>query len=178
MMACFDHRLFETNGVAIIPAFDAYIGSLTATVTQLSGEGVRKQRRSVHAVRNLLEVPRVRSWVREPAVRSIVELSSELDAAAAALRGERDAAKRVLDALVKTLEDKKTRAFEQVKLDVPVPTLNAGVVDAFNQVLLKHNRICDEFQSRIDSARRQPTRFSSAARISTDGVSLGHSDRG
>jgi wobble nucleotide-excising tRNase len=83
------------------------------------------------------------------------ELSSELDAAAAALRGERDAAKRVLEALVKALEDKKTRVFEQVKSDVAVPTLNVGVVDALNQVLLRHNRICDEFQSRIDAARKQ-----------------------
>lgn len=83
------------------------------------------------------------------------ELSSEVDAAAAALRGERDAAKRVLDALVKALEDKKPRAFEQVKLDVAVPTLNAGVVDTFNQVLLKHNTICDEFQTRVDAPRKQ-----------------------
>src|SRR5690606_22456143 len=67
------------------------------------------------------------------------ELSSELDTAAAALRGERDAAKRVLEALVKALEDKKARVFEQVKLDVAVPTLNIGVVDALNQVLLRHN---------------------------------------
>ncbi|MCE9589167.1 MAG: AAA family ATPase [Planctomycetes bacterium] len=83
------------------------------------------------------------------------ELSSEVDAASATLRGERDEAKRVLNALAKALEDKKTQAFEQVKLDVAMPTLNARVVDAFNQVLLKHNTICDEFQTRIDAARKQ-----------------------
>lgn len=83
------------------------------------------------------------------------ELSSELDAAATALRGERDAARRVLDALVTAMEGKKTRAFEQVKLDVAVPALNAGVVDAFSQVVLKHNKICDEFQTRVDAARKQ-----------------------
>ena len=83
------------------------------------------------------------------------DLSSEYEAAAAALRGERDSAKRVLEALVKALEDKRRRAFERVDLGIVVPDLNTGVVDRLNEVILKHNQACDDFQSRIDNARRQ-----------------------
>ena len=84
-----------------------------------------------------------------------VDLSSEFESAATALRGERDSAKRVLEAFVKALEDKKNCAFERVTLDVTVPDLNAGVVDNLNGVILKHNHACDDFESRIDSARKQ-----------------------
>jgi wobble nucleotide-excising tRNase len=83
------------------------------------------------------------------------DLSSEYDAAAAALRGERDCAKRVLEALVKVLEDKRKRAFEGVDLGIVVSDLDTGVVDRLNEVILKHNQACDDFQSRIDKARKQ-----------------------
>ena len=83
------------------------------------------------------------------------DLSSEYEAAEAALRGERDSAKRVLDALVKALEDKRGTAFECVNLNVAVPELSAGAVDRLNEVILKHNQVCDDFQSRIDNARKQ-----------------------
>ncbi|MCD4825136.1 MAG: AAA family ATPase [Phycisphaerae bacterium] len=82
-------------------------------------------------------------------------LSSEFQLAAAALYGERDSAKRVLETLVKALEDKKSHAFERVALDVTVPKMNAGVVDNLNVVILKHNQACDNFQSKINSARER-----------------------
>jgi len=72
-----------------------------------------------------------------------------------ALRGERDSANRVLDGLARTLEDKKDRAFERVSLEVVVPALNDGVVDHLNGVILKHNQVCEDFQSRVDGARKQ-----------------------
>ena len=83
------------------------------------------------------------------------DLSSEYEAAAGALRGERDSAKRVLEALVKALADKRKRAFERVDLGIVVHELNTGVVDRLNEVILKHNQACDDFQSRIDKARKQ-----------------------
>jgi len=83
------------------------------------------------------------------------DLLSEYEGAQSGLRGERDSARRVLEALVKALEDKRSRAFERVKLDVAVPDLNTGVVDRLNKVILKHNQVCDDFQSPIDNARRQ-----------------------
>lgn len=83
------------------------------------------------------------------------DLLSEYDSAAAAVRGERDSAKRVLGALVKALEGKKNQPFERVVLDVAVPALNDGVVDHLSEVILKHNQACDDFQTRIDAARTQ-----------------------
>ena len=83
------------------------------------------------------------------------DLSSEYEAAQAGLRDERDSARCVLEALVKALEDKRSRAFERVNLNVAVPELNTGVVDRLNEVILKHNQVCDDFQSRIDNARGQ-----------------------
>ena len=83
------------------------------------------------------------------------DLSSEYKDAAGALRGECDSAKRILEALVKALEDKRKRAFERVDLSIVVPDLNSGVVDRLNKVILKHNQACDDLQSRIDNARKQ-----------------------
>jgi len=83
------------------------------------------------------------------------DLSSEYEAAAAALRAERDSAKCVLEALVKALEDKKKRVFERVDLGIVVHDLNTGVVDRLNEVILKHNKACDGFQFRIDNARKR-----------------------
>lgn len=81
------------------------------------------------------------------------ELLSEYDSAAAAVRGERDSAKRVLGAFVKALDGKKSRPFERVVLDVAVPALNDGVVDHLSEVILKHNQACDDFQTRLDTGR-------------------------
>jgi wobble nucleotide-excising tRNase len=83
------------------------------------------------------------------------DLSSEYDSAAAAMRAELDSAKRVLEALVKALEDKKNRAFERVALNVAVQALKDEVVDDLNQVIVKQNQVCDDFQIRINSARTQ-----------------------
>ncbi|HUU90038.1 MAG TPA: AAA family ATPase [Phycisphaerae bacterium] len=83
------------------------------------------------------------------------DLSSEYKAAQAGLRGERDSARRVLEALVKAVEEKRSRAFERVKLNVAVPDLNTAVVDRLNEVILKHNQVCDNFQSRIDNAGKR-----------------------
>lgn len=83
------------------------------------------------------------------------DLLSEFESTADALRGELDFAKRALGALIKTLEDKKSRAFERVALEVTMPDLDAVVVDNLNGVILKHNQACDDFESRVDSARKQ-----------------------
>jgi len=83
------------------------------------------------------------------------DLLSEFRSAAAAVRGELDAVKRVLEALATALEDKKTRVFEHVALHVAVVEVKTGVVDDLNVVIRKHNQVCDDFQSRINCARSQ-----------------------
>jgi len=83
------------------------------------------------------------------------DLSSEYESAHAGLRGECDAARRVLEALISALEDKRGKAFERATLDVAVPELDTRVVDRLNGVILKHNEACEDFQSRIDDARKR-----------------------
>jgi wobble nucleotide-excising tRNase len=83
------------------------------------------------------------------------DLLSEFESASSALLGERNSAKRMLNALVTALEDKKARAFERVDLTVASPELNTAVVEKLHGVILKHNQACGDFQSRIESARKR-----------------------
>ena len=83
------------------------------------------------------------------------DLSSDYEKANTALRKECDSAKSLLEILVKALNNKKDRLFEQVTLNVTIPNLDVGAVDKLNEVILKHNQACDDFQSRIDFARKQ-----------------------
>lgn len=83
------------------------------------------------------------------------EMSSEYDDAAAALRHECDSAKQILESLVMELETKKRRVFERVSFEISIPELNSSAVYHLNEVILKHNQASDEFQSRIDEARKK-----------------------
>jgi wobble nucleotide-excising tRNase len=89
-----------------------------------------------------------------PNAAEFYDLSSEYEVSAAALRVECDSAKRVLEALEKALEGKKKRVFERVHPGIVMPDLDTGVVDRLNEVTIKHNNACDDFQSRIDNARK------------------------
>ncbi len=55
--------------------------------------------------------------------------------------------------LVDVLKDKKRRVFERIELDLQIPTIDQGAVDAVNTVIDKHNKACDEFESRVSDAR-------------------------
>jgi wobble nucleotide-excising tRNase len=83
------------------------------------------------------------------------DLLLEFELAADALRDELDSAKFFLEALIKALEDKKSRAFQRIVFDVTMPDLDAVLVDNLNGVIWKHNQACDDFESRIDSARKK-----------------------
>ncbi|MBN1880788.1 MAG: AAA family ATPase [Deltaproteobacteria bacterium] len=59
-----------------------------------------------------------------------------------------------LKGLVSELENKKNRAFEQVSLDTTIPDLDINIfVENTNNVIAKHNRSCDEFESKIIDIR-------------------------
>jgi wobble nucleotide-excising tRNase len=83
------------------------------------------------------------------------DLSSDFEKVAASLSGERDSAKLTLAALRDALDQKKDRVFERVTLDAEVPKLDANAVVALNGIIEKHNLACDEFESRIASARKE-----------------------
>ena len=61
--------------------------------------------------------------------------------------------KETLDSLVRDLEQKKMRPFEEVTSDVAVPQVGSDVVEKLNQVVKQHNAISEEFESRVSEAR-------------------------
>lgn len=81
------------------------------------------------------------------------DLSFEFESALFSVRRERDFVKSVLETLVKALEDKQTRVFQRVALDVTVSAINNDVVECLNKIIFQHNEACDDFQMRIDTAR-------------------------
>lgn len=83
------------------------------------------------------------------------DLWPEFQTAEAGLREALDAARRFLDAAAQALTDKKRRAFEPVALRLQAPPVDADAVEKLNAVLRKHNQACDDFQSRVDSARKR-----------------------
>lgn len=83
------------------------------------------------------------------------DLKLDYEKASTALRKECDSAKLMLAALIKALEDKKNRAFDRVALNVTIPDLNTDVIESLNKIIIEHNRVCDDFQSRINLAREQ-----------------------
>ena len=65
------------------------------------------------------------------------------------------ATEQFLDSLLQPLTKKKERAFESVPLNATVQRIDNGIVDALNEVIQKHDRACDEFQTRTENAREQ-----------------------
>lgn len=83
------------------------------------------------------------------------DLTAEYDAAEAALRGAIGSTKGFLDSLVRVLTGKKARAFERLELDVGLLEVDFTTVPRLNEVIQKHNRACDDFQTRVTTARRR-----------------------
>ncbi len=83
------------------------------------------------------------------------DLATEYDAAEAALRGVIDSTKGFLNSLVKILTAKKARAFERLELDVALPVVDSTTVPRLNEVIQKHNQACDDFQTRVSTARQR-----------------------
>ncbi len=83
------------------------------------------------------------------------DLAPEFQTAEIGLREALDAAQRFLDAAAKALTDKKRRAFEPVKLELEAPLVEADAVEKLNAVIRKHNHACDDFETRVKSARKR-----------------------
>lgn len=65
----------ETDGFAIEPALadEKVIAALSAAIDDAALAVVRTKRQSVHAIRNLLDLPAVRAWVASRPVRAVIE---------------------------------------------------------------------------------------------------------
>lgn len=82
------------------------------------------------------------------------DLASEYGTAEAALRQVLDASRRFLDLLAQSLAEKKGRPFQRLTMDVVVPEIDSDALNRLNEVIVKHNRGCEEFQSRVNDARQ------------------------
>ena len=74
-------------------------------------------------------------------------------------------ARGFLAAAVQTLEDKKRRAFEEVRLKLNPPLVDGGEVEELNAVIKMHNAECDAFESRVEEARKRLARHMIAAKL-------------
>lgn len=83
------------------------------------------------------------------------DLAAEYDAAEAALRGAIESTKRFLDSLVQVLTGKRAQAFERLELTVSLPEVDSAAVSHLNEVIQKHNQSCDDFQTRVSTARQR-----------------------
>lgn len=83
------------------------------------------------------------------------DLAPEFEAAEAGLRETLDAARSFLDRVVQVLTEKKRRPFEPMQSTLEIPSLDMGAIDKLNAVIRKHNQACDDFQTRVNSARER-----------------------
>lgn len=83
------------------------------------------------------------------------DLAAEFETAETELRKALDAVRGFLDDAVKALTDKKRRAFECLELELGIPPVDAEAVEKLNAVIRKHNQACDDFQTRVEEARKR-----------------------
>jgi len=83
------------------------------------------------------------------------DLQTEYQAAEEGLQQVLEEVKGFLDAAVKALMGKKERLYERVECELRVPSVDGEAVEKLNAVIRKHNRACDEFQTRVTEARER-----------------------
>ena len=74
-------------------------------------------------------------------------------------------ARGFLDAAVQTLEDKKRRAFEEVKMELKPPPVDGDAVEHLNAVIREHNQECDAFETQVEEARTRLARHMIAGKL-------------
>ncbi len=74
-------------------------------------------------------------------------------------------ARECFAAAVRTLEDKKRRAFEEVKVEFEPPPLDRDAVKRLNAVIRKHNEECDAFETGAEEARHRLARHMIATEL-------------
>lgn len=81
------------------------------------------------------------------------DLAAEYESARNALQQTRASVKRLLDALIIALQNKKSRPFDSLNLDIPAPEVELQCVERLNASIRQHNDACDEFDKRCSDAR-------------------------
>ncbi len=62
---------------------------------------------------------------------------------------------RYLNALKDSAKQKRKKPFDHIQLLLAVPVLNRQSLETLNSILRRHNTICDEYEQRVDLARRK-----------------------
>ena len=82
------------------------------------------------------------------------DLSEDYQAAREALDKIKTDVEDFVSKLIEHLEEKRSHPFRQLEVDIAVPQVDSDVVDRLNEVIRSHNGVCEDFQSRVDTAGR------------------------
>ena len=127
-----------------LPALEAHFSAEYEQFLQKIDEQVGQLQKSVRAASQLKLPNRAELYD---------DLALDYDAAQKSLLQALSLFENFVNRLVEALNAKKGQPFTPMKLDVPVPTVAADVLDRLNEVIRKHNQACDDFQQRLTSAR-------------------------
>lgn len=81
------------------------------------------------------------------------DLAQKYAEAERGLRVALDTVRSFLDDLVRVLTEKRSRPFDQLVLEVAIPSVIPDAVEQVTSIIKEHNRACDEFDARIAAAR-------------------------
>ena len=131
-------------------------GRLAALEAHFSAQYEQFMQRLDQLIGQLQASLRTASELRLPNKAELYDdLAAEFQTAETELRAALDAVQGFLNGAVQALTDKKHRAFEPVALELQAPQVDAEVVEKLNTVIRKHNQACDDFQGRVDDARKR-----------------------
>lgn len=80
-------------------------------------------------------------------------LSGEFDDTEKALREALKSIQQFLQSLVQELKKKKAKPFDVLAFHGDIPSIDEEAVNRLNEVIRKHNQVCDEFDSVLNNAR-------------------------
>ena len=83
------------------------------------------------------------------------DLGPEFESRATDLKKALELTQDFVATAIQTLKNKKSRVFDQVVLQIQVPSVDTSVINELNEVIEKHNQFCDEFESRVNRARER-----------------------
>ncbi|HXH07930.1 MAG TPA: AAA family ATPase [Vicinamibacterales bacterium] len=138
-------------------------GRLAALEAHFSAEYEQFLQEIDEQVRQLQESVKVSGQLQLPNRAQLYDdLASHYDAAQQSFSQALSVFQEFVGALVRALNAKKGLPFTSQKLEVPVPTVAADLVERLNAVIRRHNQACDDFQQRTTDARERLARDSIA----------------
>ena len=115
---------------------------------------------------HLKDMKRATAAIKLPNRAELYEdLADEYEAAEKTLREAVEAIQVYFDSLAQVLTEKKSRIFESLDYEVPMPEINPNAVDLLNELIRRHNEACDDFQNRTDEARKRLEADSAARQL-------------